>query len=294
MSKNLFVAPQKTKRGKPNFLYAITSITLVLFLMGIFGLIVLHMQSIIDRAKENIPFSIELYDEATMPEIKALEVEISGSEYAKKSSVRYISKEEAAEILSKEFGEDINSSFGNPMYNSIEFNLRGKFLQKDTLQNIIETIKEQKIVRDVFYQQIEVTGVASNLKRLSIFALVLSVFFIIIAITLINNTIRLAIYSNRFIIKNMQLVGASWDFISRPFVQRGIVNGFISGLIAVTGLMILLSYARKNIDGLSDLGSTGSFTILFLILIALGILISGLSTYLTVNKYLKMKIDELY
>ena len=215
--------------------------------------------------------------------------------YTKKGSIQYISKEAAIQDLQQDFGEDFMAlDLPNPLYNVITFNVQSKFMESDLLSQIKKNFKERAYVNDVYYQEGLVHVIAKNVKKMGWFALAFSGLFLIVAVTLIHNTIRLALYSNRFVIKNMELVGASWGFISRPYIQKSIWHGILSALLAIAALVFVLLLAQREIVELQALQDIPSVLLLFLALLGLGILISGASTWYVINKYLKMRLDDLY
>lgn len=289
------IGKQEGTKAKPNYLYSIISVALVLFLLGIFGLFMIHAQGVINHYKETVEIIVELKDDAAENEIFQFQKRLEGSSFTKLGSVKYVSKEDAAAIIREDFGEDEFMQFGlNPLYNTLNFNVNSAYMNPDSLKVISENIKTEGFVSDVFYHKPLVESMSRNINRISIFVLILSGILILIAVSLIHNTIRLALYSNRFLIKNMQLVGASWGFISRPYIMTGIRNGLISGVIAMGGVALVNFFVQREIEHLNILNHLLSFSILAIFIIALGILMSGASTYFSVNKYLKMRLDDLY
>jgi cell division transport system permease protein len=174
------------------------------------------------------------------------------------------------------------------------FNVNAAYAETDSLLNIKGELKDASIVNDVFYQENLVDDIAQNVRSLSWITLGIGMFFIFVAVTLIHNTVRLALYANRFTIKNMQLVGATWGFISRPYVLRAMRHGFISSVIAAWILVLIIFWAEASLPGLGELQDWTLFAWLFLGLLILGVLISTLSTRSVVKKYLKMRVDDLY
>jgi len=258
-----------TKRAKPNYSYSIVSVALVLFLLGFFGLILLQTQRLIDIFKERVTVLIEIEPGADSLSVMTLKQDLEAMDYTKKESIRYISKD-------------------------ITFNVQSKFMESDLLSQIKKNFKTRAYVNDVYYQEGLVNIIAKNMKKMSWFALGFSLLFLIVAITLIHNTIRLALYSNRFLIKNMELVGASWGFISRPYIRKSIWHGILSAILAIGALVLVLLLAQREITELRALQDVVSSLILFATLLILGILISGVSTWYVINKYLKMRLDDLY
>jgi len=288
---------QKTKfvKKRPNYLYVVISVAMVLFLLGFFGAIVLQTQNLVDYFKEQVNIMIELENTTSEEARSNIQSELFSANYLKDSSIVYITKEEGAELLKEEFGADFLSlDMPNPLYDILTFNVKAAYLNKDSLEQIRIDLKRYPFVNDVFYQESLISELAQNIERLGYLALIISIFFILIAILLIHNTIRLALYANRFLIKNMQLVGASWKFISRPYLVRSILFGALSALIAIVGLVLFYSLLRKDLHQISTFGNDWKNLVLFLSLIVIGVAITSLSTYYVVNKYLRMREDDLY
>lgn len=284
-----------TKRAKPNYAYSIVSVALVLFLLGFFGLILLQTQKLIDIFKERVAVLIEIAPGADALATETLMKDLQTMDYTKKETIKYISKEEAIHALQKDFGEEFMAlDLPNPLYNVITFNVQSEFMKSDLLSQIKKNFKTRAYVNDVYYQEGLVNVIAKNMKKVSWFALGFSLLFLIVAITLIHNTIRLALYSNRFLIKNMELVGASWGFISRPYIKKSIWHGVLSAILAIGALLLVLLLAQREIVELKALQDFTNSIILFVSLMILGMLISGVSTWYVINKYLKMRLDDLY
>lgn len=282
-------------RSRPNYLYAVISLALVLFLLGFFGLLLLHGTELVRTFKERVNILVELTGEPTPEELAQMQMVMDSARYVKEGSVRYINREQAAELMREDFGEDfMKLDLPNPFYDMYSFNVRASYMQADSLSAIRTDLRRLPFVTDVFYQESLVDEVARNLRNLGFIALGLGVFFILVAMTLIHNTVRLALYSNRFLIKNMQLVGASWGFISRPYLWRSIMHGFIGSVLAVLALGGLLLWSRSLFPELSLLQNGYRFLILLGSILVLGVLIYLLSTWRVVNKYLQMRVDDLY
>lgn len=286
---------KSTKRTKPNYIYSIISVALVLFLLGFFGLIILHAQRLMVVFKEKVNILAELEESSLQSDIDSFQMALNEYEFVKEGSVNFISKEEAVQLMQEEFGEDfLKLDLPNPFFDVITFNVKAAYLEKDSLQNIRSELLSYEAVNDVFYQESLTDNIGKNIRRLGFLALGISLFFIFVAVTLIHNTIRLALYSNRFLIKNMQLVGASWEFISRPYLLKAILQGVISSLIAIAALGLIMYWIWQDIPEVRELKDVPGYIALSVFLMAIGVLINTLSTYLVVNKYLKMQIDDLY
>lgn len=282
-------------RTGPNYLYAILSVTLVLFLLGFFALVVIQGQEIIKLAREKVEIIVELKEDT--PEVirKDLASRLGKTSYVKPNSIKFISKEDGADLMRKEFGEEfILLDMPNPLYDVLTFNVRANYMEADSLARIRSVVRELNAVSDVYYQESIANEIAKNMQNLGYIALGFGIFLLFVAFVLIHNTIRLALYANRFLIKNMELAGASWKFISRPYIIRSIWHGFISGLIAVVGLFLIILGTQSLIPEIEQVQQFSTFAALGIALIILGILISAFSTWFVVNKYLKMRVDEMF
>lgn len=291
------IPPEKRiEKRKPNYLYSIVSVALVLFLIGFFGLIILHAQRLVKTFKENVALMAEMQDSVTTAQIDTLGAFLRSSDFVLEESVRFISREEAAQLMQEDFGDDfLKLGLPNPFYDVFIFNIKAAQMQADSLENIRSTIRTQyPFVTDVFYQESIVDNVIDNMRRVGYIALAMGIFLVFIAAALIYNTNRLALYANRFLIKNMELVGASWEFISRPYLLRSVLHGLLSGFIAVGVLILLLLWARTQVPDLRILQDLTMFATLFAGLVVLGVLINTASTYFVVKTYLKMRVDDLY
>ena len=292
------IETKSSKRKNPNYIYAIFSVALVLFLLGFFGLFLLHAPKWMKVYKEQVNVMVEIKQGVASNEIHKLINTLEEKPYTKSGSVEFITKEMIAEEMKEELGTSENTlGISNPFYDMINFNMRSQYLQNDSLEVIRGIIMENDFVKDVFYQEVLVDQVNNNLRKVGLVALLLGLLFVVIALVLINNTIRLAMYSNRFVIKNMQLVGATWEFISKPYLTRGIMNGLWSSGIAIVLLLVVVSLIHFQFESLRlDIWLEDIFSIFIVItgLTLLGVLITYGSTYFVVNKYLKMRLDDLY
>ena len=283
----------KVKKGKATYVYSIIGVALVLFLLGSLGWLVINAGQLSKAFKENIEISVILNDN-TRDEMGMKLKEIIDKQAFTKSS-QYITKEKAAEQFKKDFGEDFLQVLDyNPLYTSVNFHLHADYMNKDSLIKIEKFIQQSNIVREVFYQKNLVDIMNSNVRRIGIVILVISLFLIFSVIILIDNTIRLAMYSNRFLIKTMQMVGATRWFIAKPFNIRGVINGVFSAALAIAGILMLKLFAENWLPELRTLSSTKWMLILCFAIFAMGIVISLLSTHRSVIKYLRTQLDDLY
>lgn len=271
----------------------IISISLVLFMLGLLGLIVLHAQKLSDYVKENIGFSVIIKEEIKESGIIEFQKMLDMSPFVK--STEYITKEKAAENLTKDLGEDFVDFLGfNPLLASIDIRLRAGYANNDSLKVLENKLIANPVVKEVFYHKSLVDMVNQNVRKISIVILAFTLVLMLISIVLINNTIRLSVYSKRFIIKSMQLVGATQRFIRKPFILRSLLHGFISAMIAIVLLGLVLYFSRRALPELVDLQDIDMFLSLFGIVTVMGLFITGISTLLAVRKYLRISNDNLY
>lgn len=281
------------RRLKTSYLSTIVGITLVLYMLGLLGLIIMHAKKISDYVKENIGFTVFLIDDVKEADIIQLKKTLDAREYVK--STEYITREKAALSLQKDLGEDFVSFLGyNPLPSSIDIRFNAGFANAASLNNLKAELEKNKYVKEVSYQKSLVSMVNENLRKISLIILGFSCLLLIIAVALINNTIRLSVYSKRFLIRTMQLIGATENFIRLPFVLKGVVQGLAGAVIATIFLVFTLFFAQKELPELRELQDTALFIKLFIFVAVLGIVISWASTYLAVRKYLRIKTDSLY
>lgn len=288
--------PQDTTiRKKPNYFYAIISVALVLFLLGLCTLFLINAQLLVRSFKEQINIMIELKPDTDQASIEKLQADLRDFGYVKSGSVNFTSKETAADLLRKDFGEDfLKLDFQNPLYDVVTFNLNADQMTPAFLKALKIKLKSRDLIHDVYYQENMIGAIADNIENVSWIALGIGALFLFAAVVLIHNTIRLALFANRFLIKNMQLVGASWGFISRPYLLKSVTNGLLSGIVACLFLSALLWWAQQDVPALKDIQDPVVLVITFIAIMTLGILISLSSTFYVVNKYLKMRVDDLY
>ncbi len=281
------------KRLRSSYFTVVVSISLVLFMLGLQGLILLQAQKLSNYVKENIGFTVILKDDVKDVEVARLQKSLDASSFVK--STAFIDKETAAKELKEDLGEDFVDFLGyNPLLSSIDVHLEASYANADSLSWIEADLMQNPKVKEVFYQKNLVVLVNENIRKISLVLIAFSVLLLIIAIALINNSIRLAIYSRRLLIRSMQLVGATQGFIRRPFVWRGVLNGIYGAIIAIGFLSAIIYYAQLEFPELIELEDQQIFLSLFGIVLLLGILITWMSTGLAVRKYLRIKSDKLY
>jgi cell division transport system permease protein len=281
------------KKSKPSYLYAIIGVSLVLFLLGTLGWLVINGRSLTREFQENITLTTDFHDNISPEKISQLKAIVDKQPFTKRSKV--ISKEEALRMQNEIEGENIGQFLGyNPLFASMEMNVYSEYANKDSLQKIRQFLLQSNIVREVTYPRVQVEQMNSNFRRINLILGIIALVLVIAVVILIDNTVRLAMFSNRFLIKTMQMVGANRYFISRPFDQRAVVNGLISGVIAVIGLWAVMQFAESQLPEMKALHDNTLTLILMASLLLLGVLISLLSTHRSVLKYLKMHVDDLY
>lgn len=281
------------RRYQSSVLTTIVSITLVLTMLGLLALTIVHARKLSDYVKENIGFRVYLKEDAAAEDIIILQQRLDGSTFVKTS--KYISPEEAARELTAELGENFIDFLGyNPLPPSIDLRIKAGYANVDSLEVIENLLMNEVVVKEVFYQKSLVQLINKNVRRISMVLLGFSALLLLIAMALINNTIRLSVYSNRFIIRTMKLVGATRSFIGRPFIRRGILQGLYSAIFAIIILAAVLYFLMKQIPELINLYDLYLYLAVFGLVIVTGIFLAWVSTYFAVRKYIRMKEDELY
>jgi cell division transport system permease protein len=280
-------------RLRGSYLTLVISVSLVLFLLGILGLVLINAKELSDYFRESLSFSVMLNDGAKEADIRMLQKDLDAKPYVK--STEYVSKEKAAAKMKEDLGEDFISFLGdNPLPSSIDVYLYAGYTSPDSVAKIEKYVLEYPFVDEVYYEESLLFLINENVRKISLFLLVLSSFLFLIAVTIINNTIRLSIYSKRFLIRTMQLVGATRSFIRKPFLIRSIYHGVIAALIAMILLMGLLYLIETEFFRMVSLESINLLLVLALVIVIAGILINVVSTYLSVNRYLSISEDKLY
>jgi cell division transport system permease protein len=286
---------EKVNRGRIRNSYAsvVVSISLVLFLLGLIGVLALNAKKVTDYVRENFVFTIFLKDTARKVEVKKLQKTLELTDYVK--STEYVSKKEAAEVVKEELGEDFINFIGyNPLQNSIDIHLKAEYVHPDHMAMIEKNLANKEFVTEVVYDKMLIKQMAKNIEEVTLWLLVFATMFMIVAIALINSSIRLSIYSKRFTIKTMQLVGATKSFIRRPFIWQNIKLGLLGAFIALSLLSSMLYYLQLNFPILSDMHDVKFYAILYLSVIITGIFISWISTFFAINKYLGLRTEQLY
>ena len=284
--------PSKIKL-RSSHLTVVISLSLVLFLLGVLGFVLINARQLSDYFRESLSFSVMLDDDAREADIRVLQKDLDAKPFVK--STEYVSKDEAAQKMKKDLGEDFIGFLGtNPLPASIDVYLYASFTHPDSVARIQKYVMEYPFVKEIYYQESLLFLINENVRKISLFLLLISSFLFLIALTIINNTIRLSIYSKRFLIRTMQLVGATRKFIRKPFLIQGAFQGFIAALLAMCLLMGLLYMTEKQFFMLFTSGSTRLLILLALLILTTGIVISIAASYFSVNRYLSISEDKLY
>jgi cell division transport system permease protein len=281
------------RKLRSSYATTIISISLVLFLLGIIGFLYLNANRLSVYVKENLGFTILINDNAREAEVVRLQKVLNAAAYVRVAE--YINKEQAAELLKDELGEDFVEFLGyNPLLASIEVKLAADWANPDSMALIEAQINSFPQVKEVYYQKNLLDAIHENVKKITIVLAIFSLLLLFIAIALINNTIRLSVYSRRFLINTMQLVGATQGFIRKPFLLKSVLHGLAGSTVAIVLLSIFIYGLSNEMDGVIGFSNIFLIALLFLIVIGIGIFITLISTFFAVNKYLRLKTDQLY
>lgn len=269
------------------------SIALVLFLLGMIGLLVLNANRLSTYVKENLGLTVMLYDDAREAEVRKMEKALSASAMVK--TVSYLDKERAAEQMKQELGEDFVEFLGyNPLLSSIDVKLYADYATPEGMQQVENLIKDYPEVKEVHYRKDMVYLINENINKISLVLFCFSGLMLLVSVTLINNTVRLMVYSKRFLIRTMQLVGATNNFIRRPFVGSSLMQGIIGGLIANVLIASVIYLLAHELSGVISFDNIYVVIILFACVFAVGILMTLISTLVSVNRYLNVRTADLY
>ena len=281
----------KNRRLFTSYISITIIMSVVLFLFGFFGIFFISSNSIANSFKENFSVSIFFKEDAKNIEITQLQNEILMSDYVEK--LKYVSKDEAVLLMKDEYGQDFIKELGfNPLVNSIDFNLKSEYVEATLLDSISKLIENKNYVDEIVYDKNLINIINDNIKRISLWLMPSIIILLIITFLVINSSIRLSIYSNRQLIKTMQLVGATKAFIRKPFIKINIFLSLISSIISISAIILLIYYIDLNISFVDNI-SIESVIILFLIILSLGLFISYISTFFATQNILKIKADNL-
>ncbi len=281
------------RRVITSYFSVVLSIFLVLFLLGILGLFVINSKRLSDNFKEEIVMTVFFKNEATDSVTTAFKSELTTAKFAK--SFEYVSKEKAAAQHKKVIGEDFMQFLGvNPLQNSFDIHLKADFVTNTEIAKIENRLRKNDMIADVVYDKQLVTMVNDNVNNISMWILIISGLFAFVSVLLINSSLRLAIFSNRFIIKTMQMVGATKSFIRKPFIQRSVILGLIGAALAILALIGVLAYVETNYPNLDILDNQLAIGGVLLGVLVLSVVITWLSTYFATQRFLNLRTDDLY
>jgi cell division transport system permease protein len=280
------------KRSKPNYFFSILGVALVLFILGILGWIAMNAGKLEQYFKENVQLHVFIRENTPQKDIDSLKSYIESQPYTR--TAQFVSKDMAKQLFIKDGNDWSRVIDGNPLPASIDFNVRSPYLNHDSLQTISTDLQQHLIVQDVTYPKAVVDQLNDNVRKAELILLVIVVCLSLVAIILIFTTIKLAMFSNRFLIKTMQMVGATRNFIARPFDLRAIANGLISAGLAIAAITALIIWAEQAVPDLKALRDNMLLLGLFGALVLIGVSITFISTHRAVVRYLKMKLDDLY
>lgn len=276
-----------------SYFSVVISIGLVLFLLGLLGILIINTQKVADHFKEQIALTVYLKDSAKEIEIDQLQKRLALANYTK--STEFISKEKAAKQYSREIGEEFMQFLGyNPLQNHIDIYFNADYVSQVKIAEISRDIEDNEFVDNTIYDKPLIALLNENIKRLSFWVLAVSAIFTFIAVLLINSSIRLSIYSKRFIIKTMQMVGATKGFIRKPFIWKSLKLGFIGIVLSLIGISVILYYLDQSFIELSLLDNYLNIAMVYALVLVIGLLITWLSTYFATQRFLNLKTDELY
>ncbi|MCF6278991.1 MAG: permease-like cell division protein FtsX [Flavobacteriaceae bacterium] len=281
------------RRLRSSYFSVVVSIALVLFLLGLLGLLVLKTKTISDHFKEQVAITVFLNDSAKEKDIKELQSNLEKQDYAK--AVDFVSKETAAKEYSKDIGEDFMEYLGeNPLKNAINIYVKSDFVTPEKMSEVDKELSKNKNVFEVSYDKSLIDLLTKNIQRISLWVLIFSGLFMLIAVVLINSAIRLSVYSKRFTIKTMQMVGATKGFIRKPFLWKGIQLGVLGSLLAVSGIAGVVYYMNKTLPELRILDDKLLLGVLFGAILLIGIFITLLSTFFATRRFLNLRTEDLY
>jgi cell division transport system permease protein len=276
-----------------SYFSVVLSVFLVLFLLGMLGLFIINSKKLADDFRENIAMTVFFKNEANDTIIKSFDAELKKAPFAK--TFEFVSKDAAAKQHTDIIGEDFVTFLGeNPLQNSFDIHLKADYVYKDSIEKVESQLRKNPMISDIVYDKQLVNLVNDNIKKVSIWILIISGFFTIIAVLLINSSLRLSIHSNRFIIKTMQMVGATKAFIRKPFVLRSVRLGMIGAGLAIIALIGVLIYLESNFPDLGLLDDQLLIALVLVAVFAIGVLITWLSTYFATQRFLNLRTDDLY
>lgn len=298
MQVNIVMKREKSttkRRLRGSYLISLMSIMLVLFVLSLFSSLVLFANKISDYIKENIGFEIVMNKGVKEKDIIEFQHVLDKKEYVK--STEYISQEEATRRLTEDLGEDILDWLGdveNPLLPSIDVRFKSEYANNDSIAKIEKWVMRNKNVKEVYFQKSLIHSIDKNVNKIAAVLLLVGAVLLIMAITLIGHTVRLSVYSKRFVVRSMQLVGATEGFIIKPFLKSFVIQGVIGSVLSLALLSIFLYRVMRDVPELASLTGFGSFAVIYISVLVLGVLLTTLSTLFAMRKYLRADIDDLY
>lgn len=281
------------RRLQSSYVTATISLSLVLFMLGLVGLLLLNAKMLSDFVKENINFTVVLKPDIKEVDVLKLQKNLDALPFVK--STEYITRERAAKEFTKSLGEDFVNFLGyNPLQSSIEVKLHALYANADSITKIETRFASDEMIQEIIYEKSLIHLVNENINKISIVIFSFSGLLFLIAIALINNTMRLLVFSRRFIIRTMQLVGATKSFIRVPFLYKSIVHGLFASLIAISLISTIIYFTQRELQGINLMVDYKMVVILYGILIVIGLLINLISTFFALNKYLNIETENLY
>lgn len=298
MQVNIVMKREKSttkRRLRGSYLISLMSIMLVLFVLSLFSSLVLFANKISDYIKENIGFEIVMKKGVKEKDIIEFQHVLDKKEYVK--STEYISQEEATRRLTEDLGEDILDWLGdveNPLLPSIDVRFKSEYANNDSIAKIEKWVMRNKNVKEVYFQKSLIHSIDKNVNKIAAVLLLVGAVLLIMAITLISHTVRLSVYSKRFVVRSMQLVGATEGFIIKPFLKSFVIQGVIGSVLSLALLSVFLYRIMRDVPELANLTGFGSFAVIYISVLVLGVLLTTLSTLFAMRKYLRADIDDLY
>ena len=283
------------RRLRGSYLISLMSIMLVLFVIGLFSSLMLFAKNISNYIKENIGFEIVMKKGVVEKDIIDFQKFLNSKKFVK--STEYISQQEATRRLTEDLGEDILEWLGdveNPLLPSIDVRFQSDYANNDSIAKIEQWVMKNKNVKEVYVQKSLVHSIDKNVNKIAAVLLLIGLVLLIMAVTLIGHTVRLSVYSKRFVVRSMQLVGATESFIIKPFMKYFVIQGVIGAILSLILLTLFIVAAMKNIPELAQITSLGSFAVIYIVMLIMGVLLTTVSTYFSMKKYLRADIDDFY
>ena len=283
------------RRLRGSYIISLMSIMLVLFVLSLFSSLVLFANKISDYIKENVGFEIVMKKGVKEKDIVDFQRILDNKEFVK--STEYISQQEATRRLTEDLGEDILEWLGdvdNPLLPSIDIRFKSEYANNDSIAKIEQWVMKNKNVKEVYVQKSLLNSIDKNVNKIAALLLLIGFILLIMAVTLISHTVRLSVYAKRFVVRSMQLVGATEGFIIKPYMKSFVIQGFIGALLALILLTIFLYKVMNSVPELALLTNMGNIAMIYISVIILGVLLTTLSTFFAMKKYLRADIDDLY